>query len=55
MTDAERIEKLKPYLRHHSDCAFINGGRRCDCGLYRLLHIEEEDDEREKNGSAGND
>lgn len=37
MTDAERVQSLKPYLRHFAGCAFIARGERCDCGLYRIL------------------
>jgi hypothetical protein len=47
MSDAERVDALKPYLRHHGGCAFIARGEECDCGLYRLLGFKVGKEKRE--------
>jgi hypothetical protein len=51
MTDAERIEALKRYLRHFGECALMVRGGACDCGLYRLLGFSL-GEKGAKNGSA---
>lgn len=40
MTAGEKVEALKPYLRHFGDCALLKGGGVCDCGLYRILGLD---------------